>query len=168
MKKLLILAAVSILGAVNMMAQSQIVVNTETIFKAIPEYATAVEEIDKQAQQYQTNIDKAYEQIEVLYNRYMEEKASMNQNQQQMREESILTNEQKIADYQEDVFGAEGIIEKQKAEKLEPIQKRVMETISKYAKDNKHSLVLDVATNPMVIYYTPEMDKTQQIILLLK
>lgn len=166
MKKLLILSALLVCGAATSFAQNYVVVNTETIFKAIPEYTAAVGEIDKLAQQYQSNIDTAYEKIEEMYNQYMYEKSSLSQSQQQSREEVILNNEKKVLEYQESVFGTDGIIEKKTTEKLDPIQKRVMDTITKFAKDNGYTLVLDIATNPMVIYYSPEADKTNQIIAL--
>mgnify|MGYP004681225077 CR=1 FL=1 len=166
MKKLLILSALLICGAVNSFAQSYMVVNTETVFKAIPEYAAAVEEIDKLAQQYQKNIDEAYEKIEEMYNQYMYEKTSLSSAQQLSREETILNNEKKVLEYQESVFGTDGVIDKKTTEKLDPIQKKVMDTITKFAKDKGYTLVLDIATNPMVIYYSPEADKTNQIIAL--
>ena len=65
-------------------------------------------------------------------------------------------------------FGEKGKMAEMQTEKLEPLQKKVMETISKYAADNQYGLVLDIATNPMVIYYNPEADKTQEIVTLLK
>jgi len=167
MKKLLILSALLIGGAVSSFAQNYMIVNTETIFKAIPEYAAAVEEIDKLAQQYQGNIDAAYERIEEMYNQYMSEKASLSAAQQQGREETILNNEKKVLEYQESVFGAEGIIDKRRSEKLDPIQKTVMDTIAKYAKDNGYALAFDIATNPMIIYYSPEADKTSQVTTLI-
>lgn len=168
MKKLIILSAFIIFGVSGAFAQNYMVVNTETIFKAIPAYTTAVDEIDKLAQQYQENIDTAYERIEEMYNEYMSRKASLSQQQQQNQEETILNNEKKVLEYQENVFGTEGIIAKKRTEQLEPIQKKVIDIITKYAQDNKLGLVLDIATNPMVIYYSPDMDKTQQIISLLK
>lgn len=168
MKKLIILSAFIIFGVSGVFAQNYMVVNTETIFKAIPAYATAVDEMDKLAKQYQENIDTAYERIEEMYNEYMSKKSSLSQLQQQNQEETILNNEKKVLEYQENVFGTEGIIAKKRAEQLEPIQKKVIDAITKYAQDNKLGLVLDVATNPLVIYYSPDMDKTQQIISLLK
>lgn len=168
MKKLVILSALLLFGVSGAFAQNYMVVNTETIFKAIPEYTTAVTELDELAKQYQENIDSAYEKIEEMYNTYMQQKASLSQQTQQAREESILDNEKRVAEYQEGVFGSDGIIAKKRAEKLDPIQKKVIDTITKYAQDNKFALVLDISTNPMVIYYTPESDKTQQIISLLK
>lgn len=168
MKKFLIMAAVATFAAVTASAQSYMVVNTENIFKALPEYTKAVEEIDAAAKQYQSNIDDAYAQLEQMYETYMSQKSSMSQNGRQQREETILNNEKKIMEYQESVFGEKGKMTQLQQDKLEPFQKKVMETITKYASDNGYSLVLDVATNPLVVYYDPAMDKTQQIIAILK
>lgn len=168
MKKFLIMAAVATFAAVTASAQNYMVVNTENIFKALPEYTKAVEEIDAAAKQYQSNIDDAYAQLEQMYETYMSQKSSMSQNGRQQREETILNNEKKIMEYQESVFGEKGKMTQLQQDKLEPFQKKVMETITKYASDNGYSLVLDVATNPLVVYYDPAMDKTQQIIAILK
>lgn len=168
MKKFLIGAALIIFAAGTASSQNYMVVNTENIFKALPEYTRAVEEIDAAAKEYQGNIDEAYDQLEQMYETYMSQKASMSQSSRQQREETILNNEKKIVEYQESMFGENGKMSQLQQEKLEPFQKRVMETITKYASDNGYSLVLDVATNPLVVYYNPSVDKTQQIIAILK
>ena len=149
-------------------AQNYMVVNTETIFKSISAYNKAVEEMDAAAKQYQQNIDDAYAELEEMYETYMAQKASLSQSARQQREETILNNEKRITDYQAEVFGENGKMTKMQAEKLEPYQKKVMETISKYAADHGYSLVLDISTNPLVVYYNPAVDKTQDIISLLK
>ena len=97
----------------------------------------------------------------------MAQKASLSQSARQQREETILNNEKKIAEYQASIFGEDGKMTRMQAEKLEPYQKKVMETISKYASDHGYSLVLDISTNPLVVYYIPAVDKTQDIISLL-
>lgn len=103
-----------------------------------------------------------------MYETYMSQKASLSQSARQQREETILNNEKKIAEYQASIFGEDGKMTRMQAEKLEPYQKKVMETISKYASDHGYSLVLDISTNPLVVYYNPAVDKTQDIISLLK
>lgn len=168
MKKLMILAAMIVSGFGVASAQNYIVVNTETIFKAVPAYNKAVTEIDATAKQYQKTIDDAYAQLEDMYSSYVSQKASLSQSAQQQREETILNNEKKISEYQEAAFGTDGKIEKMQEEKLEPMRKKVMETITKYAKEQGYGLVLDISTNPMVMYYDPNVDKTQQIISFLK
>lgn len=168
MKKLMIFAAMVIVGVGTVSAQKYMVVNTETIFKSVPAYNTAVNEIDSEAKKYQKTIDDAYAQLEEMYSSYVSQKASLSQSTQQQREETILNNEKKISEYQASAFGSEGKIEKLQQEKLEPMRKKVMDVITKYAKEQGYALVLDIATNPMVVYYEPSVDKTQQIISLLK
>lgn len=167
MKKLWILAIAAMFAGVAS-AQNYMVVNTETVFKSIAAYNTAVEEINKEAEQYQQNIDNAYAQLEEQYEAYMSQKASLSQYERQQYEATILANEQKIAEYQESIFGNEGTIAKLQESKLEPHRKKVTETIQKYATEHGYSLVLDIATNPTVLYYGKDIDKTQQIIELIK
>lgn len=167
MKKLIVLT-IAFLTAGIASAQNYMVVNTETIFKSIEEYNTAVDEIDAAAKQYQQNIDNAYAELEEMYQTYMSVKSSLSSTARQQQEETILGNEQKIQEYQQDVFGENGKMAQMQTEKLEPYQKKVMETISQYAADNGFGLVLDISTNPMVVYYSPEVDMTDKIIELLK
>ena len=168
MKKLLFLAALVIFAGGTMFSQNYMVVDTEAVFKSIPAYNKAVDDIDAMAKEYQKNIDDAYAQIEQMYNTYMSQKASLSQSAQKSREDTIISNEKKVAEYQESVFGTEGIIAKQQTEKLEPIQKRVKETITNYASKNGFGLVLDISANPSVIYYSPAVNKTDAIIALFK
>ena len=168
MKRVVLMAMAVVISAVAAKSQNYMTVNTETIFKSLPEYTKAVDEIDAAAQQYQSNIDKAYEQLEEMYQNYMSQKESLSQSARQQREQTILTNEERIAAYQEEAFGEDGKIIKMQQEKLEPYRQKVMTTIVNYAKTNGYSLVLDIATNPMVIYYDPSTDKTEQIIAILK
>ena len=170
MKKILAIAACALLFAAGTASAQQpyMVVNTETIFKSMDDDNAAVKAIDEAAKQYQQNIDDAYGQLEEMYNTYMAQKASLSDSVRSQYEETILNNEKKITAYQEEIFGEKGKMAEMQTEQLEPLQKKVMETISKYAAEHQYGLVLDVATNPMVIYYTPEADKTQEIITLLK
>ncbi len=167
MKKLLVLSALIIAGAGTAMSQNYMVVDSEEIFKSISAYNSAVTDIDAQAQVFQQSIDDAYAKIEEQYNTYMQQKQSLSQSEQRQREETIINNEKRVAEYQETVFGSEGTISKLTNEKLEPIQERVIETIGKYALDHGYGIVIDIATNPTVIYYAPAVDKTDEIIALL-
>lgn len=168
MKKVMLLAMSVFMAAGIASAQNYMVVNTETIFKSLDAYNTAVKEIDEAASRYQKSIDNAYQQLEEMYTEYMAEKATLTQAAQREREQTILNNEQKIAQYQENAFGTDGSISKMQTEKLEPLQKKVIETIGSYAAAHGYGLVIDIATNPIVVYYSPSVDKTQDIITLLK
>lgn len=168
MKKLLILTAVTVMSALTASAQNYMVVNTETIFKSIEAYNNANTELDRLGETYQKRVDDAYAEVERMYQSYMAQKPYLSETSRISRENAILDREAEIAEYQEQIFGPEGELMKKRVEMIKPIQDRVFAMINKYAADNGQALVLDIASNPMVLYYAPSADKTQEIIRLLR
>ena len=73
-------------------AQNYIVVNSEKIFKSIDAYNTAIAELDRLAESYQTQVDAKFKSIETLYNNYMAQKSSMPVASQTAVENQILHN----------------------------------------------------------------------------
>ncbi|MBO5902616.1 MAG: OmpH family outer membrane protein [Tidjanibacter sp.] len=165
---LILLATVLIASASTLSAQNYMVVNSQKIFQSMKEYNNTIEELNALSEQYQQKVDEAYAQIEEMYNAYQQERANMSAAVRQTREDAIISNEKKVAEYQEQVFGTGGTLMQTRIEKLKPIQDKVFEAIEKYAKANGFDLVLDIASNPTILYYTPSADRTEQIINQLK
>ena len=164
----ILLATVLVASASSLSAQNYMVVNSQKIFQSMKEYNTAIEELNALSEQYQQKVDEAYAQIEEMYNAYQQERANMSAAVRQTREDAIISNEKKVAEYQEQVFGTGGTLMQTRIKKLKPIQDKVFEAIEKYAKANGFDLVLDIASNPTILYYTPSADRTEQIINQLK
>lgn len=168
MKRFVVLSALMVVFSVATYAQNYMVVNTEKVFKAVPAYTSALSTVEKLTQQCQTNIDEAYKGVEKVYNEYQSQKQYLSETACLSREDAIITREKEIEKYQQDVFGPQGDIMKKRVELVKPIQDKVFAIINKYAADNNYSLVMDVAANPMVLYYAPSSDKTEEIIKLTK
>jgi outer membrane protein len=86
----------------------------------------------------------------------------------QSREQYILNAEAEATKYQESLFGTEGELMKRRMELIQPIQKRVFETLESFAKQYGFDLVIDIAANPTVLYYSSKVDYTNKIIEALK
>lgn len=149
-------------------AQKHMVVNTEKIFKALPKYTEAIESLDKQAKDYQGIVDAKYSVIERMYNDYQAQKNYLTVSARQGREEAITAAEQEAEKYQESIFGTEGELMKKRIERIKPIQDEVFGAINAYAEKNGYTLVLDITSNPTVLYYAPSVDKTEEIIKIVK
>jgi outer membrane protein len=167
MKRLLLTIAL-VVSVAAAAAQNYAVVNSEKIFKSIESYNTAIAELDRLAEQYQAEVDKKFEQVENLYNTYMERKESLNAASQQANEQKILEMEQEATKYQESIFGTDGVLMKKRLELIQPIQKRVFEAIEKYAQQKGYDMIVDVAQNATMLYYSPKADHTQAVIDMLK
>ena len=167
MKRLILIAAF-VLSAGTLAAQNYIIVNSEKVFKSIDAYNTALSTLDKLAEQYQDLVDAKFAEVETLYNNYMNQKASLTAATRQARENDILAKEKAVQEYQETLFGNDGTLMKKRIEMIEPIQKQVFSAIEAYAKQVGADVVLDSANNPTLLYSNPSVDRTQQVIDVLK
>ena len=167
MKRLILIAAF-ILTAGTLAAQNYIIVNSEKVFKSIDAYNTALSTLDKLAEQYQDMVDAKFAEVETLYNNYMNQKASLTAATRQTRENDILAKEKAAQEYQETLFGNDGTLMKKRVEMIEPIQKKVFAAIEAYAKQAGADVVLDSANNPTLLYTNPSVERTQQLIDILK
>lgn len=168
MKRLILalMAVVMTVGAAS--AQNYMIVNSEKVFKSISEYNKALEDIEALATEYQKAVDAKFADVEKLYNSYMQQRASLSQSSQQQYEQLILQREAEATEYQESLFGTDGELMKRRLSAIEPIQKRVFSTIESFSKQYGYDLVIDIAANPTILYYSTKVDFTDRIIEALK
>ena len=168
MKRLILTAVMAIATAVALNAQNYMVVNSEKVFKSISAYNSAIEQLDKLAESYQKQVDDKFAEVEKLYNNYVAQKNSLSVSTQQTVENTILAREEEATKLQESLFGTDGTLMKERVKLIQPIQEKVFAAIEKYAEANGFDLVIDIASNPTVLYYSPKADRTEAIINALK
>lgn len=168
MKRLILTAAVILASAATVFAQKYIVVDSEKIFKSIAEYNEAIKTLDEMSEKYQEAVDAKFNEIESLYSTYVSQKASLSTATRNAYEQQILSQEKVATEYQQSIFGNDGVIMKKRIELIQPIQSRVFSAIEKYAKENGCDMVVDIASNPSVLFYSDALNHTDAIINLLK
>ncbi len=168
MKKAFIILAALVFGTGAAFAQNYMVVDTEKVFKSIDAYNKALAEVDADAERYQKQIDDAFDQLEQAFNTYQQRKASMSAADRAAEEQRIMAREEEITKFQSDTFGEEGTVMKKRVSLIKPIQDKVFAAIEKYAADRGYDIVLDIASNPSVLYYKPSVNHTDAIIAIVK
>ena len=168
MKRMIMALVAMMLSAAAVSAQNYMVVDSEKIFKSLTSYTNALSQIERLSEEYQTKVDAKFKEVERAYNNYMLQRASLSESQRQQREQQILQLEQQATEYQESIFGTEGELMKRRMELIQPIQKKVFDTIERYSTQYGYDLVIDISANPTVLYYSSKVDFTQQIIKALR
>ena len=168
MKRLLFAFFAVMLTAGVATAQSYMVVDSEKVFKSIAAYNEALSEIETLSATYQKQVDDKFAAVETLYNNYMAQRASLSQSARQAKENEILSKESEATKFQESLFGNDGELMKQRVELIQPIQAKVFGTIESFSQQNGYDLVIDIASNPTLLYYSPKVDFTEKIIEALK
>ena len=168
MKRLILTLALMLGLATVASAQNYAVVNSEKIFKSIEAYNAALTELDRMANEYQKQVDEKFDAVEATYNAYMKRRSQLSAASQQANEENILKKEQEATEFQESIFGTDGALMKKRLELIQPIQQKVFAAIEEYAKQKGYEMIIDVAQNATMLYYSPKADHTEAIIALLK
>ncbi|MBQ5737887.1 MAG: OmpH family outer membrane protein [Alistipes sp.] len=168
MRRVIVAFVALVLSITAVSAQNYMVVNSEKIFKSIGEYTAALDQIESLSQEYQAQVDAKFRDVETLYNNYIAQRNSLSDYQRQQREQEILQREQEATDFQESIFGTDGELMKRRMALIQPIQQRVFQTIENFSKEYGYDLVIDIAANPTVLYYSSKIDFTQRLIDALK
>ena len=168
MKRLILTMALMLGLATVATAQNYAVVNSEKIFKSIEAYNAALTELDRMANEYQKQVDEKFDAVEAIYNAYMQRRSQLSAASQQANEENILKLEQEAQKYQESIFGTDGELMKKRLELIQPIQKKVFDTIKQYAEKKGYDMIIDISQNATMLYYSERADHTDEIIAILK
>ena len=164
MKRMILALVAIVLSVAAVSAQNYMVVDSEKVFKSLSAYNNALTQIENLSEQYQAKVDAQYQEVERLYNSYIQQRASLSEATRQQREQMILQKEQEAAEYQESLFGTEGELMKKRMELIQPIQQRVFNAIERIATQYGYDLVIDISANPTILYYSSKVDFTQKII----
>lgn len=167
MRRIFLLSLVILASSTIIKAQSFGYINTETILKAVPEYATAQQQIQRVKAQYDAEIEGELKKVEQLYNTYQSQKANLSQNERSLRENEIITKERAVKELQKKYFGQEGVMAAKSKEIMEPIMTKLKSAIEKVAQSGGFIIIFDIATAQGVVYNNPENDMSQKVIKLL-
>lgn len=163
MKKILLLAA-AMLVTLGAFAQKNAFVNTEQIFKAMPEYNKALEDLDALAKQEQAKVDADFAKIAEMYERYQYQKQSLSETSRKQVEDNIIRLEQEATESQRAVFGQEGTLMAKRVELLKPIQDKVFQAIDTISQRKGYDLVIDISNNPSIVYYNKANDFSTEVL----
>ncbi len=167
MKRLTLVCLALIASVVSLSAQNYMVVNSETIFKSLTAYNSALTELETLSTRYQASVDAKFEGVETLYTTYMAQRNSLSAADRAARESEILKKEEEANEYQESIFSTDGALMQRRLELISPIQSRVFETNEAYAKLNGFDLVIDIASNATLLYYSQAVDRTTEVVKML-
>ena len=135
--------------------------------KSQADYNAAIAQLDTLAKQYQKNVEDAYQMLEEAYGNYQVQRNYLSESKRATKEKELADLEKEVQQYQQDVLGPKGDLMKKRTELIKPIQERVFGAINSYAEAHQYTMVLDVVNNQTLLYYSPSLDKTQDVINLL-
>lgn len=165
-KSILIIAGLVISISISF-AQKFGYVDTEFILHQMPEYKAAKAEINKNAADWQKEIEAKYEEIKKLYETYQAERILLTDDLCKKREKEIADKEKDAKALQQQRFGADGDLFKKRMELVKPIQDKIYNAVKSVAESSKMAIIFDKANDMLMIHTNAKYDKSENVLILL-
>lgn len=164
-KKKSILAFALLIGMTSSVsAQKFAFVDTDYILNQLPEYRSAQKKLDEISAQWQKELEVLYADVDDLYKEYQAKKVLMTNGQQKEMQEQIIAKEKEAKKFENDKFGFEGDLFKEREKLIKPIQDKVFEAIQTIAKREAIDIMFDKAGGATMLFSNAKYDKSDEVL----
>lgn len=164
MRKILVLAVVAALACVGAAAQKMVFVDTEYILKNIPAYETANEQLNTLSKRYEDEVKAKMQEVERLYETYRTESVFLTNDMKVSKENEIVQKEQAAKKLQQQYFGQNGELFKQREVLVRPIQEQIFNAIAALSQERSYSAVWDKASSSGLMYSDKSLDISDAVL----
>ena len=165
MKKILMSFALMLACAASMSAQKFVLVDMEYILKNIPAYERANEQLNQVSKKWQAEVEALNSEAQTLYKNYQSEAVFLSEEEKGRREEAIVAKEKEASGLKRKYFSAEGELFKKRESLMAPIQDEIYNAVKDICDQKGYSLVLDRASDAGIIYASPKIDISNEVLL---
>ncbi len=153
------------IGTTSVFSQKFGYVDSEYITSKMPEYKKANEEMVKYTEKWTTEIEEKYKEIEKLQRQLRVEEVLLTEEMKQNRLKTIETKEKEARDYNNKVFGFEGLLFQKKKELIKPALDLVYKSLEKIARNKQLMFIFDKSSDGMMMLYTdPRHDYSDYVL----
>lgn len=163
MKKILAICVFA-LTAITAHAQKFALMDMEYVLKNIPAYERANEQLNQVSKKWQAEVEALNTQAATMYKNYQNEVVFLSKEQKAAKQEEIMLKEKEAADLKKKYFGPEGELFKKRESLMSPIQEEIYNVVKEISEQRGYSLVLDRASDSAIIFGSPKIDISNEIL----
>ncbi len=163
MKKILAICVFALM-AITAQAQKFALMDMEYVLKNIPAYERANEQLNQVSKKWQAEVEALNTQAATMYKNYQNEVVFLSKEQKAAKQEEIMLKEKEAADLKKKYFGPEGELFKKRESLMSPIQEEIYNVVKEISEQRGYSLVLDRASDSAIIFGSPKIDISNEIL----
>ncbi|MCF0245041.1 MAG: OmpH family outer membrane protein [Bacteroidaceae bacterium] len=163
MKKLFVLLTLAACFSVAN-AQKYALIDMEYILKHIDAYERANEQLNQVTKKWQAEVEALNTEAQTMYKNYQNEVVFLSQEQKVAKQEAIVAKEKQAADLKKKYFAPEGELYKKRTALMSPIQEEIYTAVKEISELKGYSLVLDRASNSGIIFASPKVDISNEVL----
>ena len=150
--------------AITAHAQKFALMDMEYVLKNIPAYERANEQLNQVSKKWQAEVEALNTQAATMYKNYQNEVVFLSKEQKVAKQEEIMLKEKEAADLKKKYFGPEGELFKKRESLMSPIQEEIYNVVKEISEQRGYSLVLDRASDSAIIFGSPKIDISNEIL----
>jgi outer membrane protein len=139
-------------------------VDSEFILTKIPEYQTIQQNIDRQAQEWETELSTREEEVDELFREYQARELLYTNEERQRKRESIIRSEEEIERLRVQYFGPEGDLFKEQENLMRPLQERVLAAIEEVSEAEGYDYIFDKSGDFLFLYAREQFDLSNLVL----
>ena len=163
MKKVIAVCMFALM-AVAAQAQKFALIDMEYILEHIPAYERANEQLNQVSKKWQAEVEALSIQAANLYKNYQNEVVFLSQEQKKAKQEEIMNKEKEAAELKKKYFGPEGELFKKRESLIAPIQDEIYNVVKEISALRGYSLVLDRSSDAAIIFGSPKIDISNEVL----
>lgn len=163
-RSLLVLVMLVVLGSVSANAQKFGYVDMEFITSKLPEYTKAQSEIDKLSENWAKEIQEKMANIDAMQRTFLAEEVLLSDELKVKRQNEIREKELETREYNNKVFGINGLLFQKKKELMKEVMEKVQRAVEKVASQRKLDMLIDKSSDFVLIYTNPKHDYTDYVL----
>ncbi|MBP5388524.1 MAG: OmpH family outer membrane protein [Prevotella sp.] len=163
MKKVVLMSLMALM-ALTASAQKFVLIDMDYILKNIPAYERANEQLNQVSKKWQAEVEALNTEAATMYKNYQNEVVFLSQDQKKKRQEDIMNKEKEASDLKRKYFGPEGELFKKRESLMGPIQEEIYTAVKDISELRGYSLVLDRASNSGIIFGSPKIDISNEVL----
>ena len=145
-------------------AQKYALLDMEYVLKNIPAYERANEQLNQVSKKWQAEVEALNTEASTMYKNYQNEVVVLSQEQKKAKQEQIMAKEKEASDLKKKYFGPEGELFKKRESLMTPIQEEIYNAVKEISDLRGYSLVIDRASDTGIIYGSPKIDISQEVL----
>ncbi len=161
---LLVMCALTFVPTGKAHAQKFALVDMEYVLKNIPAYERANEQLNQVSKKWQAEVEALNTEASTMYKNYQNEVVFLSQEQKKAKQDQIVAKEKEASDLKKKYFGPEGELFKKRESLMTPIQEEIYNAVKEISELRGYSLVIDRASDTGIIYGSPKIDISQEVL----
>ncbi len=139
-------------------------VDSDYILEQVPEFATIQQNIDRQAKEWEAELEEAQTTVDDMFREYQARELLYTKEERQRKQEEIVRAEEEAERLRMRYFGPEGELFVQQDNLMRPLQEKLMKAIEVVAATDAYDYIFDKSGDFLFLFAREQYDVSDRVL----